>query len=692
MICHGRPDWHLSIMFALSACGCALPIACTSDHSLPPAATTATDTTRAEPTDRAFTRTCARATQLLDPAPNAELLGPLLDEHHLRAPLELVANDIMHFCTRAPQDCMTLPMRAAIARPLALAEISAQSAAPFITTQSETTLVAAPSPTRQSAQLVCTVFGAPTEPLGPPQGTLQVNDPQGAVFALDFLLNQPRLYFESALADRPAAIESLAFLDLLVVELTLGSESAARFSPFAQRARRAIDLSEHGIMRAAARSLAHIDVEIASSCDWTKVAPEPLAPEIASAVTGDALAAENVPGIGWVIVGSLANNSYDMHRIAAVFDPGGEDTYTWSTPFVGNQAVIDRAGNDQYIGGEQHGPAAGLFGLSLIDDASGNDHYSGASLACGAGLFGVGVLIDRSGDDTYKTGAWSLGSGIFGAGFLFDQSGRDSYQSAVFSQGVGGPLGIGVLADRAGSDLYRADGIIPSVYGDATVSFAMSQGVGVGARPLCAGGVGLLIDDAGDDRYEGGEFAQGGGYYYGYGMLIDHLGNDLYRGDHYAQGFTAHQAAGVLIDVAGDDTYWSTTSASQGAAWDTSTSLLLDGSGNDTYRGGALGQGSAAEQAIAALCDLDGSDHYLSNHSNSQGESNDNAYHFARAGARSFSVLLDTGDGVDFFSTGRTLHGVTVTGPTVSAELPASAPLFGIAIDLSNAKIRKESR
>lgn len=676
-------------MNALTLCGVALLSACKSAPTVPRATTIDTGS---EPTDRAFTRTCATATQLLDPAPNAQLLGPLLDTHHLRTPLELVANDLAHFCHRAPQNLMTLPMRAAIVRPLALAEIAATTVAPLITADSETTLIARASPARQGAQFVCNVFGAPLEPLAPYQGTLPIKDPQGAIFALDFLLNQPRLHFEPAFVDRPTASESLELLTVLVNELSLSTATAQRLAGFAERARREIDMSERGVMRAVARSLSHIDAEISSTCDWASVAPEPLALEIASAVTGAALAAENVPGVGWIVVGSLADNTYDMQRIAAVFDPGGDDTYTWSALYIGNQAILDRGGNDRYIGGEQQGPAAGLFGLSLIDDASGDDQYWGPSFACAAGVFGVGILIDRAGNDRYATGAWSLGAGIFGAGFLFDQSGNDSYQSAAFSQGVGGPLGIGVLADHAGNDLYRADGVIPSVYGDAAVSFAMSQGVGVGARPLCAGGVGLLIDDAGNDRYEGGEFSQGGGYYYGLGMLIDHLGSDLYRGDHYAQGFTAHQAAGVLIDVAGDDCYWSTTSASQGAAWDTSTSLCLDGSGNDTYRGGALAQGSAAEQAIAALVDLDGSDHYVASHSSAQGESSDNAYHFARSGARSFSVLVDAGDGVDFFSAPRTLHGVTVTGPAVRADLPAAAPLFGLAIDVAPAKSPPHSR
>ena len=194
--------------------------------------------------------------------------------------------------------------------------------------------------------------------------------------------------------------------------------------------------------------------------------------------------------------------------------------------------------------------------------------------------------------------------------------------------------------------------------------------------------MGILADFGGDDRYESGEFSQGGGYFYGFGMLLDQSGNDLYRGNHYAQGFTSHQAAGVLIDLAGDDAYWSMISAAQGAAWDTSISLLLDAAGNDSYRGNALSQGSAAEQALAMFCDLDGSDHYVGLGPFIQGESGDNAYHFKDTKARSFSVLIDAGSGEDFFSSKRTRGGVTVTGPALTEGAPASAPLFGLMIDL----------
>ena len=653
------------------ACSCAVLCATGHSQSLP-----------LPRVERLLSHECAIASALLDPGPNATTLGPLIDLHHLRGPTDLVLEAMTRYCALSPGGQIVAPMRRAIDHPFALADHVAHATKPFTKFGTSLQFGERRSPSRAAAEFVCTSFGAGTEDLAKFQGRLPITNAQGAIFAMDFLLNEPRLKFAGSIADRPSSDECFEFLSMLITHVSPDAQIAENFSGFATRARRSMDMSDSGMMRAIAMSLAHIDADFGITADWKSAPPEPPPTEIADAVNGPTLAAENVTGVGWVVVGSLGANSYDMRRIAAVFDPGGDDSYTWSGVRTGNQAIVDLAGNDQYIGGELQGPAAALFGICLIDDAAGDDDYSGKSFSCGAGMFGVGILIDRAGNDRYRTGTWSLGAGILGAGFVFDESGSDEYQSAAYSQGIGGPLGIGAIIDTKGNDLYRSDGALPGVDGVPAVAFAMSQGIGFGARRLIAGGVGLLADFSGDDRYECGEFGQGGGYYFGFGMLVDTSGNDLFRGSHYAQGFTAHQAAGALIDLDGNDTYWSLISAGQGAAWDTSVSLLLDAHGNDTYRGGALSQGSAAEQSIAMLCDLDGSDHYLGLGPFVQGESGDNAYHFADTKARSFSVLIDDGIGEDFFSSMRTIGGVTVTGPAETTGAPASAPLFGLMIDL----------
>ena len=379
-------------------------------------------------------------------------------------------------------------------------------------------------------------------------------------------------------------------------------------------------------------------------------------------VTGSILAGQVGPD-GWRVVGGEGNNTYDMTLIAEVFDLGGDDTYFANDFVVGNRKVVDVSGNDTYTGTNKQGPAAGLFGTWIIDDRDGNDQYGkvGGTFSTGAGCFGVGLIIDRGGNDSYRGTQWSIGAGVYGAGIVLDLGeGDDEYLGEFLSIGVGGPRGFGFVFDERGNELYKADGPKPSVYGTPDVYCAFSQGMGFGYRKYAAGGIGILCDVAGDDKYEAGEFSQGGAYYHGVGILRDFSGDDNFRGNRYAQGFGVHQAFGVLIDDAGDDMYWGMTAADQGAGWDIAAGCLLDKSGNDSYEAGVLSQGSAAQQAIGYLIDQGGDDVYEAS-AHSQGISRDNGYHWEATNAFSFSMLLDIGDGDDSYSLGGTNNTTTQT-------------------------------
>jgi hypothetical protein len=194
---------------------------------------------------------------------------------------------------------------------------------------------------------------------------------------------------------------------------------------------------------------------------------------------------------------------------------------------------------------------------------------------------------------------------------------------------------------RVAMTLYRANGPTKSAYETPAVYYAMAQGVGFGFRYYDSGGIGILEDLSGSDRYEAGEFAQGGAYYYGLGLLHDRIGNDCYFGNRYSQGFCAHEGIGLCVDDSGDDTYWGMTAANQAGSWDLSVAMLIDKSGNDTYRGDGLSQGSAAMQAIAWLIDLSGNDHYVGAGTAIQGQGAGNDYHYVATDAsagRSFST------------------------------------------------------
>jgi len=408
----------------------------------------------------------------------------------------------------------------------------------------------------------------------------------------------------------------------------------------------------------------------------------PLPAELTGAVRGEILAVRRVEG-RWFVYGGFGPNHYDLSRVDVVFDPGGADTYTYSTtsrPAV--QVVADLAGDDRYLS-LSGGPAMGLLGVSVLADHAGADRYEGRALACGVGALGVGLLVDRGGEDTYTGGPVSQGAAFYGAGMIVDLGKEsDVYQGAILCQGVGGPKGFGLLLDENGRDLYRANGPAPSAYGTAAVYCGFSQGVGFGVRMCDTGGIGVLADLAGADRYEAGEFSQGGAYFWGMGILYDRAGNDLYYGNRYAQGFGCHQSIGILADDAGDDTYWSMTAAAQGAAWDEAVGLLIDRAGSDSYQADGLSQGAASMQAMAWLVDLEGTDRYVAQGKATHGQGGGNSYHHWESGCFSWSVLLDAGGTADYYSSGRP-NGQTIRFDQINEQKPENSGVYGLFIDLA---------
>ncbi len=458
------------------------------------------------------------------------------------------------------------------------------------------------------------------------------------------------------------------------------------------------------LLAAAHKSLTDLGAAHAHDAARTDVPPE-----IRAAVTGDVLYFEpGAAGEGPLVVGGPGPNTYDMSKLARVYDVGGNDTYRYlpgdiyvdqAIPGENGapastvkrrvlvRAIVDLAGDDVHEAqGDFCGPATGVFGLSILDDHAGNDIYrSTGEFSIGAGLVGLGILIDRGGADRYEnTGpasGWSIGAGYYGAGLVLDLGGDDVYIGEKLTQGVGGPRGLGAIIDGGGSDLYRANGpSFASAYGTPAVYLSMSQGFGYGVRGYAHGGIGAIWDFGGDDRYEAGEFSQGCGYAWAIGILHDFAGNDLYYGNRYSQGAAAHQAVGLLADDAGDDSYWSMTAASQGAAWDQSIAMLIDRQGNDGYRAGGLSQGSAAQQAIGLLLDLGGADRY-SAYAPAQGEGGGNEYHFPEWKLYSFSALLDLGAGGDSYSSPGRANSAAIRTGTINAQNPQASNAWGLFAD-----------
>jgi hypothetical protein len=464
--------------------------------------------------------------------------------------------------------------------------------------------------------------------------------------AIDDANNQVRALFDAARIDR-----ELAHADLHYLMRTTAADRTLIGQPEAHRGIHAMQISMRVDLAVLLDAAGQIVINAEQLPEISGANRQPPA-ELEGIVEGSIVDYKKIDG-GYVVIGGADANRYDMNKLYAVIDAGGNDSYQWDDAVaLETQTIVDLGGDDTYHA-KTGGPGAGWLGVAVLIDLAGSDQYASELGGCGAGALGFGFLFDDSGEDNYRCAAWSAGSAIYGGGALVDQGEQtDVYSSQVFSQAVGGPRGMGILVDAGGGDVYRANGSVKSAYNTAGSFMAFSQGVGVGIRPYDFGGVGVLLDFGGDDRYDGGEFAQGGGYLWGVGLLRDESGNDLYYGDRYAQGFAAHQAFGMLADISGDDIYWAKSAATQGAAWDQSIAVLFDAEGDDVYRAYSLSQGAAAQQAHALLQDVAGDDWYWSSARDTQGAAGGNNYHFrAEDPIYSLGVLLDE-RGEDRYSTG----------------------------------------
>ncbi len=364
--------------------------------------------------------------------------------------------------------------------------------------------------------------------------------------------------------------------------------------------------------------------------------PEPIrCQNIQNNLSGDIKDANNFAGdilfiqdtnIGKIVVGG-PGTSYYYADAAVIIDLGGNDYY-FNNAGASNKNIpvsicIDFSGNDVYSATNSFAQGTGRFGIGFLVDFGGNDTYLGQNFSQGSCLFGVGLLIDNDGDDFYSGHVLNQGVGFFGAGLLSDLKGNDIYICGQFAQGVGFTKGVGALIDSSGNDFYFAGGKYPD-FRDPEKSFqSMSQGMGMGIRPEetvvgASGGIGILIDQKGNDQYHGDYFSQGSGYYYSLGLLYDHEGADKYYAGRYAQGAGIHSAIGLLEDKSGDDTYECSFGVSQGCGHDTGIGFLVDYSGNDAYRSATSSQGIGLEKGMGILADFSGNDSYQAN-DNSQG-------------------------------------------------------------------------
>lgn len=354
---------------------------------------------------------------------------------------------------------------------------------------------------------------------------------------------------------------------------------------------------------------------------------------------------------GKIGFGTADRDRWSKSDFKFIYDPNGNDFYADGTATAESfeqpiSWIIDRNGDDAYQSTSEGAQGCGLPGVGILLDKVGDDTYIGLRWAQGVGYLGVGILMDSSGNDNYNGKQLIQGGGLFGMGVLADLSGDDRYNGEKHAQGVGFTHGMGVLVDYSGNDHGYATGLQPTNYGDAGIFDAWSQGCGMGFRGNSSGGIGVVVDVSGSDRWEAGNFSQGGGYYYGLGIFRS-LGNedDTYIASRYGQGFCAHQAAGLFIEDGGNDYYTTRQSVVSGLAWDQCVTVFVDEGGDDYYYGGSgFSLGASAHNSICLFVDKSGTDSYIYN--SGPARAGGNSYH----GGSSFSLFLDIGHERDLYS------------------------------------------
>jgi hypothetical protein len=121
----------------------------------------------------------------------------------------------------------------------------------------------------------------------------------------------------------------------------------------------------------------------------------------------------------------------------------------------------------------------------------------------------------------------------------------------------------------------------------------------------------MLLDLAGNDRYEAQVMAQGFGYHEGLGLLLDDGGNDHFETAWYGMGAGVHYAAGILLKRGiGNDVYRSTHEMVLGAGNDLSVGVFVDEGGDDDYSVGQLSLGVANANSTGIFVDAAGNDRY----------------------------------------------------------------------------------
>ncbi|MGA2501518.1 MAG: hypothetical protein ABSH20_27575, partial [Tepidisphaeraceae bacterium] len=400
---------------------------------------------------------------------------------------------------------------------------------------------------------------------------------------------------------------------------------------------------------------------------------------VMAGVSGHVVARIETPA-GAILIGGKESNTYyldSLGDVALVIDLGGENNYYDGTVSVDRPLLVNvnLGGHNIYRSAKPAVQGGSILGVSMIVNAEGGNRYDADDLAQASTIGGVGIIVEFGGDNTYRGVRRVQAQAIGGLAILIGHGGGNSYHAGMWGQGLGGPLGFGILDDLKGNDHYYLGGLNTNSYKPETPGYeGFGQGVGGGIRQVADGGIGMLLNGGGHSVYEFDYLSHGGGYWCGLGFARDFGGyskrliarKNFYGGERteslyqrFGCGWGCHYAQGFCFDDKGHSTFEGSIMGS-GMGWDCSVGALCVFGGENQFDAAvSLVQGCGAQGSLGILYQYgDGSEFK----GYGQGYASSNlTYHSAYDCGGNFSFLVSYGSG-NTFGCGAQEHSIIQRG------------------------------
>jgi len=445
------------------------------------------------------------------------------------------------------------------------------------------------------------------------------HSPQEAVEVLKQALVEAQAAYAAALA--PLAKSEIHELAAYLYPVLVGQNNVGHTLNDRGTGRRLCDLMEK-MNRAAWIAAAEALVPLTDPKLLEALKQYPEAGDVrVEGVTGRVVAKIDTPA-GAIVIGGKRPCTYDldaMRDVAAVVSLGSGNTFHEGTTSLDRPVLVllGLGGNNVYRASRPGVQGGAVLGVSMLVNLAGNNVYEARDVAQGSCLSGVGVLLDYGGNNKYRGLRRVQGHALGGVGALIARGRGNDFHAAMWAQGMGSPLGFGLIDNLGGYDHYYCGGLYPNSYTPETPGYeGWGQGVGAGIRQSADGGIGVLLDGGGHNVYEFDYLAHGGGYWCGMGFARD-FGPDnkylicrkaFYGGERteplfqrFGCGWGCHYALGFCFGDGGSNVYEGTIMGS-GMGWDCSVGALCCFAGGNHFQAtGGLTQGCGAQASLGIL-------------------------------------------------------------------------------------------